>query len=175
MNVGFNSPRIARRPGRTIRNMRSILCGLFLTGFCLFGQSTHEDTSTLSRLNLTLTGLQNAGAGRLSLAHQLVDVMLSVGEGDRRPSRSTIEVFADEFVGALIGRSFTKDQLSMLQRSIMEVLRGSTTNLNSASHLREPLAALHVDSSRMQAITKRFLAIGEEVRGPDDSPLIGDK
>ena len=97
--------------------------------------------------------------------------MMALGEGNRRPSRPTVEGFVDEFISALIGNNFTNTQLAMLQRSITEVLRGSTTNLDSASHLRESLASVHITYSRTQAITKRFLAIGKEVRGPDDSPL----
>jgi len=155
--------------------MIGMLRGLVFTGFTLLGQSARQEPAVVSRLNSTLTTLQNVGADRLSLAHQLVDVMMSLEAGDRRPSRPTVESFVAEFVGAVIGRTFTNAQMALLQRSITEVLSGSTTNLNSASHLRESLAAFHVDSSRMQVITRRFIAIGEEVRGPDDSPLVGDK
>jgi len=155
--------------------MRSLLCGSLFLGFSLLGQSIHEGSPAINRLNTTLTALQNVSSDRVVLTRQLVDVMMALGEANRSPSRTTVEGFVDEFASALIGKNLTNAQFAMLQRSITEVLRGSTTNLNSASHLRETLAAIHVDSSRTQTITKRFLAIGEEVRGPDDSPLLGEK
>ena len=155
--------------------MRSILCGSLFIGFSLLGQqSLQEGSAAIARLNTTLTALQNVSADRVILTRQLVDAMMALGEGNRRPSRPTVEGFVDEFISALIGK-FTNTQLAMLQRPITEVLRGSTTNLDSASHLRESLASVHINYSRTQAITKRFLAIGEEVRGPDDSPLLGEK
>ncbi|MDQ2900004.1 MAG: hypothetical protein M3Y07_09420, partial [Acidobacteriota bacterium] len=114
---------------------------------------------------------QNVNASHGSLTQQLVDAMTSLAQEDRRPSRPTLESFADEFIGALTGMSVTNAQVITLQRSITEVLLSSTTNLKSASRLREILTALHIGDSKVRVITKRFIAIGEEVRGPDDSPL----
>jgi hypothetical protein len=56
----------------------------------------------------------------------------------------------------------------MLERSIDDVLRRSGATFTSASHLRETLATLGVGALKTQVITKRVIAIGEEVRGPDD-------
>jgi len=63
----------------------------------------------------------------------------------------------------------------MLEQAIDEVLRSSGATFTSASRLRETLTALGVDASRLQIIVKRFIAIGEEVRGPDDLPNLSVK
>ncbi len=116
--------------------------------------------------------LQNLGADRVSVTRQLVDAMMALADVNRPPSRLTVEDFAGEFVRAVIGKRLTSAQLSIFQRSIAEVMGGSTANFNSASRLRATLTALRVDSSETQMITKSVLAIGEEVRGPDDSPVL---
>jgi hypothetical protein len=148
------------------RNMRSSIAR-----FILLGQAPREDQAALSKLTSTLAAMRRVGADRAILSHQLVDVMTSLQDEKRRPSRTTVESFADEFTGALIGRPLTNGQVAMLQLCITEVVRGSTTNLNSTSHLREALTTIHIDSLEMDVIIKDFLAIGEEVRGPDDFQL----
>ena len=68
-------------------------------------------------------------------------------------------------------RRSTNWQVTTLAQSMEEVLRRSgTTTFIPASQLRETLAALGVDASKVQIITRRFIAIGEEIRGPDDMP-----
>ncbi|PYT31508.1 MAG: hypothetical protein DMG57_04930 [Acidobacteria bacterium] len=83
--------------------------------------------------------------------------------------------FAEELTSALIGRDMTNSHLMMLEQAIDEVLRSSGATFTSASRLRETLTALGVDASRLQIIVKRFIAIGEEVRGPDDLPNLSVK
>jgi ABC-type lipoprotein release transport system permease subunit len=96
--------------------------------------------------------------------------MMELPSSDRQPSRSTVVRFVDEFTGVLIGKDL-KNQVGVLQQSICEVLSGSTTNFKSASRFREALTVLGIDSMGKQTLTTRFMAIGEEVRGPDDSPV----
>ena len=151
--------------------MRSILCALLMFGSVLGGQPTQQDKAAASKLNSTLTALKNNSADRSILTRQLVVAMMSLADRDRLPSRATVEGFADELTGALIGRNLTNAQVTMVERSLIEVVSGSTSNAISASHLREALAALRVDPSRTHVIIKRFIAICEQVRGPDDSPV----
>ena len=96
---------------------------------------------------------------------------MSMADSEHKPARTTVERFTEELTSALIGRDLTATQVMMLERSIDEVLRSSGATFKSASRLRETSAALGVDASRLQIIIKRFIAIGEEVRGPDDLKL----
>jgi hypothetical protein len=151
--------------------MRVILCCLLLLGVNLNAQSASEDKAAGGKLNSILMALKDSRAARASLAQQLGDEMMSLAGSNRKPSRATVSNFADELTDALAGKSLTSDQVSRLQSSITGMLRGSAANFNSASALREILGAAHVDSVRTQRIIKRFIAIGEEVRGPDDLPV----
>ena len=151
--------------------MQIVLCCLLLLGAGLNAQPTGEGRTAAGKLKSILIALQHSKAAQTSLARQLSDEMVAFADTDRKPLRATVSGFAHEFTHALFGKSLTNAQVSVLQSSITDLLRGSTANFNSASRLREVLVAVHVDDSKTQRITRRFIAIGEEVRGPDDYGL----
>jgi len=98
--------------------------------------------------------------------------MMSLAESDSRPPRPVVARFADELTSALIGRKLSSDQMTTVQQSIIEVLRRSgTSNLGLANRLQETLTALGISSSKTQLVLREFIAVGEAVQGPDDSPL----
>jgi predicted alpha/beta hydrolase len=153
--------------------MKGALCCFLLSAVSLTGQSASKDQATaaaVSKLNSTLMALKDGGASGKVLRHQLVDQMMSLAEDNHYPSRRSVAAFADEFVNAVIGRDMTDAQMAKLQRSIVQVVRGSCATFRSASGLRETLTALGVHASKIHVIVKRFIVIGEEVRGPDDLP-----
>ena len=151
--------------------MRMVLGCLLLLGVSLNAQSSGEDKAADGKLNSILMAIKGSRASQTSLAQQLRDEMMALAGANRKPSHATVSGFADEFTAALLGKNLTNAQVSVLQSSITDLLRGSTANFNSASRLREILAALHIADAKTQRITKRFIAIGEEVRGPDDYRL----
>ncbi len=155
---------------RIIPVMRRVLCCLVLIAATALGQGRLDKSGPCNKLQPILMALKTPAVSRSSLTTQLADAMMSLTSSDRQPSRSTVVSFADEFTSALIGKDLT-NQLSALQQSICEVLSGSTTNFKSASHFRDALTALSIESSEKQALSTRFMAIGDEVRGPDDSPV----
>ena len=157
--------------------MKRLVFALLLLGGCLIGGAVCQDKSTAKRpeanpkLRSTLQALKNHGASRATLSRQLADAILLLAESGHQPSRSAVTSFADELTTALLGRELTNSQVTSLAQSIEEVLRRSgTTTFIPASRLRETLAALGVDASKVRIITRRFIAIGEEIRGPDDMP-----
>ena len=149
-----------------------IVLGLLLLGAVLSGQSARDQKAAFNKLKSTLVALKETGADRTSLASQLVDEMMTLANANHRPSRSTVVGFADELTGVLLGRNITNAQLDALQQSIGEALSGSTANYNSASRFREALSAVGIDSPSKRVITNLFMAIAEEVRGPDDAPVL---
>jgi hypothetical protein len=151
--------------------LRRLLCCLLLMGVSLIGQSSAEDKAAIGKLRSTLLALKDTKTYRASLGEQLADNMMALTEEDRRPSRQIVAVFADQMVSALLGKELTAARATALQESIVDVLRGQRANVASASALRETLTALGVDAVRVQSITTRFLAIGHEVRGPDDTAV----
>jgi hypothetical protein len=153
--------------------MKSVLCCLLLLGVNLAAQPVSEDEASAAavrKLRSTLLALKGPGASRLSLSKQLVDGIMSMAESDQQPSRATVARFADELTSALIGKDLRNAHVTILQQSIGEVLRRTGATFMSASRLRETLTAVGVDAWKTHVITKRFIAIGEEVRGPDDIP-----
>ena len=131
-----------------------------------------QSKTAASELHSTLTALRDRNASRSLLSQRLAAEIMSLTDTDQRPSPHTVSEFADEFVGALIGKDLTQAQVTNLQRSITEMLDASTKrNYVPASRLREAVTALRVDPREKQAITRSFIAIGEEIRGPDDTPV----
>lgn len=145
-----------------------VVCCLLLMGVSLNAQSTGEDKAAGGKLKSILMALKYSSAVQASLAQQLRDEMMALADSNRKPLRATVSVFADEFTDTLFGKDLSNAQVSELQSSITDMLRGSRANFNSASRLREVLVAIHVEDSKTRRITRRFIAIGEEVRGPDD-------
>jgi hypothetical protein len=172
--VQGNEPFLALPPWvmwRIIRVMRSMLFALILFGASLVGQPGSEDkSSACKKLQPILIALKSPAASRPLLTSQLVEAMMALTTSDRQPSRSTVVNFADELTGALIGRDFT-NQVDALQQSVCEVLSGSTTNLKSSGRLEVALTAIGIDRTRKETVTRLFMAIGKEVRGPDGFPV----
>jgi hypothetical protein len=158
--------------------MRGLICYLLLLYGCLISGAVGQDKSaarrleaTTPKLRSTLQALKDRGASRTTLSHQLADEIMSMAESGHQPSRPAVTSFAEELTSALLGKELTNAQVIMLEQSIDEVLRSSGATFTSASRLRETLGSVGVDASRLQIITKRFIAVGEEVRGPDDLPV----
>jgi hypothetical protein len=124
-----------------------------------------QSDSTLARV------LQAPSPDHAIAARQLTDALLSLTIEDRRPARATVEKFAEEFTSAVSGKKLTAIQFTDIQLALVNMVRGEISNYRSARVLRDALASLRLDPAKEQAITTRFLAIGEEVRGPDDSPV----
>jgi len=167
--------------------MRRLLCCLLLLGVSLAvatAQDKFAATKRLphtSKLHTTLLALKEPPAfwkwdaemrrTRSPLSYQLVNEIMSLAESEWQPSRLTVASFADELANALLGKNMTDAEALMMEDSIDAVLRSTGATFKSASRLRESLAALGVDAARLQIIIKRFIALGEEVRGPDDLPV----
>ena len=149
-----------------------IVLGVVLLGAVLSGQSTRDQKAAFNKLKSTLTALKDAGANRSSLASQLVDEMMILADANRPPSRSSVVDFADELTGVLFGKNITNAHLDVLQQSIGEALSGSTANYLSVGRFREALTAVGIDRLRKRLVTNLLMAIAEEVRGPDDSPVL---
>jgi hypothetical protein len=127
----------------------------------------------IEHLHATLMALKYARAPSDSLSQQLADSMMALTLDQRQPSRSEVAEFTGEFTRALVGSGFNNDQAAALQQCLVDLLRGEgITNYELAQRLRGTLAELRVDDVKTEMIIRRFLVIGEAVRGPDDSPAL---
>jgi hypothetical protein len=147
-------------------------CCVLLAGWGLTAQTAPVTAQAIEKLNSTLRAIGNAGAPSESLSRQLADSMMALALRDRRPARPDVIGFTNEFTRVLIGRKFDDDQAAVLQQCLTDVVRGTgISNFALARRLRETLTALRVDDLKTDLVTRRFLAIAEAVRGPDDSPV----
>jgi hypothetical protein len=128
-------------------------------------------TTTSSKIDGILLALKDPNVSRASLSQQLVDQMISLAEKGHQPSRPIVTAFADELTRALKGQKLDKSQITAVKRSIVEMMQEPVSNLEPACHLRETLTAIGIDNSKIQLIVRDFIAVGEAVRGADDSPL----
>jgi len=155
--------------------MKCVLSCFFLLVVSMSGQSVREDRGTVAaigRLRSTLVTLQDAGASRASLSQELVDEMTSLAEIGHRPPRPVVATFADELTRELIGRKLNSEQMTAIHQCIVEVVRRvGTSNLNLAKRLQDTLVSSGIDSSKTQLVVRNFIAVGEAVQGPDDSPM----
>ena len=97
---------------------------------------------------------------------------MPLSRSNPQPSRHSVENFAGKLARSMMGKELTIAQANSLETAITEMMRGSVPNYTSTSHLRDALRDSHIDSVEVRAITTRFLAIGAEVRGPDDLQLM---
>ena len=143
---------------------------LVLPVVILLGQVPRGEQVPLEKLAIVLKNLQTVAIDRAALNRDLTDAMILLAQTDR-PTRPTIQRFAQEFTDSLAGRSLTDLQLTTLRDCIAAMVVGSTSNLRSAASLREILNAVRVDPARSSAIVKDFIAVGETIQGPDDLRL----
>ena len=152
--------------------MRTVLCCVIALAVELVGQSSRNGRTVVNEMDATLLAVKTSATPRASLSRQLADEVMSLAEANHRPSRATVVRFVNDLIGALTAANqVTPDQAVELGQRIRDGLRGSEPNAESARHLSDDLTALHVSASNTQVICKDFIAIGEQVRGPDDLPL----
>src|SRR5882724_12275654 len=119
----------------------------------------------------TLLALKDSGAPRKALSKQLTDAMMAQGKAHQTPSRYAVQRFSEDLTTALIGRDITIIRAAALQKAIADLMRGKGSTFIPASTLRETLTSCGVDEPTVQGIVRRFIDIGQEVRGPDDLKL----
>lgn len=145
---------------------------LLLFGVSVDAQPTVTDKGG-GNLGSILRALRTSPvAARTSIAERLTREIMALASADRKPSSAVVSDFAGDFTEALIGKALTNSQVSALESSITNLSRGLTATFSSAEHLRQQLEAIQIDGSRITIIIKRFVAIGEQIRGPDDQPIL---
>jgi hypothetical protein len=150
-----------------------VMFGIAAVAFAQTVRQSEGPTTTSSRINDILLTLKGRDVSRASLSQQLVQQMMLLSEKGHQPPRPIVTAFADELTGALIGQKLNKPQITAVQLSIVEIMhRPGSSNSEPASHLRETLTAIGIGDFKIQLIVGDFIAVGEAVRGPDDSPVL---
>jgi hypothetical protein len=151
--------------------MNKVCCCFLLTGLALSGQ-TAADPQAVARLTPVLSRvLVSAESPDDQVSKTLVNAMLSLAVREQQPTRQELGELARALRGAMAGRVIADSQLSVLSRCIVDVLHpDGMSNFMLASQVREVLTTLRVGDTKADLIVRRFVAVGEAVRGPDDLP-----
>jgi hypothetical protein len=123
-------------------------------------------------IQATLLELKDAGASKSALSNRLANQMMARAKHNQTPSRPTVQRFSSDLVSALAGKDITTIRAAVLEKAIADVLRGNGSTFLPASNLRDALAGCGVDEPTAQSIVKRFIEIGQQVRGPDDMKVM---
>jgi hypothetical protein len=124
-------------------------------------------------LDLALVALKEGRDSQSHLSQQLAHVMMGLAENIRRPPWPVVVSFTDELTRDLIGRQLNNAQITAIRECILEVMRRTgTSNAGLASRLQQTLVGIGIESSKTQLVVRNFIAVGEAVQGPDDSPLV---
>jgi aspartokinase len=128
------------------------------------------DPQATDRLKAALTrALETADE---QAAQNLTDAMMFIAQREHHPTRQQLADFANALTGAEVGKTISDSQESLVGRCIVGVLRGEkTSNFALAALLRDTLTLLRTDDTKTDLLVRRFIAIGEAVRGPDDQGL----
>ena len=124
------------------------------------------------RLHATLLRLADLKAPRAELVEQLADEMLAIAPTDRAPALGTLRAFAGSLVDGLRGRMIYPFSLQTIEAAIGDILKPSGSTMTPASRMREALSRVTGDAAETDAIILRMVKVGEEVRGPDDLPIL---
>jgi hypothetical protein len=139
--------------------------------------SSADTARTDSRkVNAALVALRDSKVSQDLLAGQMAQAIISIVTDDRHTTQLAVDEFARELTRVLHGRQFSEVQAIGLTRCITNVVQAvGISNFALAEQFREALRALGLDEISTRTLTQRFLAVGESVRGPDDSRLPGAK
>jgi len=157
--------------------MRHLTCCLLLLSAGLAAQSLSDDAldrTAVTKLNSILLTLHQGNPSNVS--RQLTETILSAAEDYHRPMRATVLRFAQELANGPASKDLSPQQVSRISASIVEVLEsagvGTYKFKASVQHVREALVALGVPDRQARNAAEHLRAIGLEVRGPEDMPVL---
>jgi hypothetical protein len=156
--------------------MRNLIWCLFLLSFGLAAQSNSSDEvdrAAVAKLNSILL-TSHRGAAPLAVSQRLADAILSLADSHHKPTRATVARFAEELSSGLPSKELPEGVVSQLSTSIVEVLGsagvGTSRFKESVDGARRALILLGVADLMARSIAELLMKVGNEVRGPEDTP-----
>ena len=108
-----------------------------------------------------------------SVSQSLAGRMISIAPLEHWAGRQQMDALISALRGVMAGREISDAQLTVLSQCIVNVLRGQGgSNFALAAEIRQELTTLGIGDQRSDLIVRRFVALGETVRGPDDMPVM---
>jgi hypothetical protein len=138
-----------------------------LLGAMVFAQNGNKLEADLLALN---------GAPTAAVNQQLTNDILALAETISQPSRRVVLDFVDELTRALAGQKLDARMIAQLSIGILDVLHsdGVTTSKyhESLDRAHKALLAMGVQESTAKRVIDRLTILGQQVRGPEDLPLL---
>jgi hypothetical protein len=149
-----------------------LLSGLVLNlGGQTSGAPVPVDAQAVAKLGTLTRFVMESGAR----GAELTDTILAISLNDREPTRQEVTGFTEALANAKATGPIPSAQVSAILSCIVDVLRDeSTSNFALAERLRHALTAIRVNDLKIDLIIRRFLSVGEAVRGPDDIKVIDE-
>ena len=154
--------------------IKFIGCSLSCCGIPLAQASLKvpNQNAAVDRLRADIRSLAKPG---LTSTEKLADDIMALAETPQ-PPRSVVQAFADNLIHALAGKPLHNQNLvRQLATGIQNTLESAGT---STIHFHETIDAakkamrgLGISESQAQMLATELRALGEKVRGPEDTPL----
>lgn len=146
--------------------MNRITCLLILTA-TLFAQPT-------AKLDSDLSALSKSDAPLAAIATRVTDDILALADKDAQPSRKTTLDFATELARGLFAKPSSETQIAAVDAAIVDVLQSSGAPSyrfhGAIDRFRDALLAMNVAPAAARNAANQLFILGQEVRGPEDSP-----
>jgi hypothetical protein len=140
--------------------------------FCLLAGMVFAQTT--AKLDSDLAALANSQTPNSSAASRVAEDVLALAEKDAQPSRGATLDFAAALTRALAGKPASQPQLEKAASAIVDVLQSSGAPSyrfhGAIDRLRASLIDLGAKPSDASSAAGYLLVLGQEVRGPEDSP-----
>lgn len=141
-----------------------------MLGFLLAGALCAQSSN---KLDSDLLALKTATVD--SASRQLASDILSLSNTQAQPSRRSVMDFTDQLARALVNKNLRPNAISELTSAILDILHsdGLLTSKYDASieQARQALIANGVSAKEAQAVSDQLRVIGQDIRGPEDSPV----
>ncbi len=146
-----------------------------VTVSALFGQIDSE-AEIRNALASSLMSLRNPDRDAKQQADELTTRILAVPEPMHQPRRAALAAFARELAGSLLRRDLKRAVATQIAGDITGALRsagmGTRTFREHISGFERSLSETGVNASVARSLASKLRTAGEEVRGPQDLPLV---
>lgn len=154
--------------------MRTIAFLLFVLAACVARQTVAQEVA-LQKLTASLQALRATSPSTAADRDRISSEVLALAEPFHRPSLSTIVVFTSRLTRAVSVRQLSDSQASRLATQIDTVLHsagiGHWKFKEAISDLQAVLTSAGVDTKTAKLIAIDLEAVGNEVRGPEGTPV----
>lgn len=107
---------------------------------------------------------------------ELTSAIMALAEAGHQPSRLSVAAFARELTKAIGGRAISLAAAKQITLNISEVLRssgkGTSAVKQSISSFKNTVSGLGANGMFVRTAASKLTDVGNEVRGPQDSPLL---